>query len=232
MDEKTIIEFEKLNGGLTKTGRTRSQIGKGSKTKGKTGERYFADILTELSGMSFIRTSNSGAFCGQSNRERLKTISRAQGHMTLGDIICPEELKWNLIFEAKNYAELEFHQLLNLGGSAKLLGWLDEMLYDAESAVTFMPQSETIGLLCVKITRRGSWIIYNQGLLTKKWQKPFIARDNSSIGYCIPYPHLTFAHRISSVLSAVGWNSVFEMTDFRNFCTINKEFLFDIKAPF
>ena len=107
----TDIEFfEKQNKKNTKNV-NRSAIGKSAKTKGKTGERYIADFLAKVTGMPFIRVPNSGAFVGSSNRSRMDNITSGMASLQLGDIISPEFLTHQFIWESKNYADLDFHNL-------------------------------------------------------------------------------------------------------------------------
>lgn len=203
--EDLTQQLDKLNKSKqTKNGKTRSQIGKSSKTKGKAGERFFASALSKSTKLSFLRVPNSGAFVGQRNRNRLETLSKTQQVINLGDIICPEELKYCFIFESKNYEELDFHNLINPKGSTKLLGWLDELLYDVQSAKTYMKNDKVIfGFLLVKITRKGSWIIgkeiYTNTVMSKT------------------KPSLTFNHN----------DETFFMCDFQSFIDLNKDQLFE-----
>jgi len=208
-----IAKLEKLQPKVTKNGKTRSQIGRSSKTKGKTGERYFADKLSEASGKSFIRVPNSGAFVGQSNRDRLKTLSRTQSLISLGDIICPEELKRYFIFECKNYKDLDFHNLINPNFSRQMLTWLSELLYDVESATMFVKQKEIIGFLCVKITNKGNWIIGNSSNIAANWRAS------------IPMPYIKFAHSVPDAIknNAAHFGCEFFMCDFSLFIKYNTE---------
>jgi len=216
MSDIELNDLEKLTPKVLKNGKTRSQIGKASKRKGKTGERFFADILSEMSGLEFIRVPNSGAFVGQSNRDRLAKLTRVQQAISLGDIICPEELINGLVFESKNYGELDFHNLLNPEGSTQFMGWLGELLYDCESYLMFVKNPKPlIGILCVKITRKGSWAIINKYNLEKH-------------GLMLPDPYLTFAHKIPEKLQFYGWGTYFYMSDFKTFCNINKDKLFKV----
>lgn len=220
-----IEEFEKMNKTkLTKAGKNRSAVARSAKQKGKAGERYFADLLSAESGMSFIRVPNSGAFVGQSNRDKLKTLSRVQSIIHLGDIICPEELSHHYIFESKNYADLPFHQLLNPGNCPPLIGWLEELLYDVESAHMYIKDKTPIGFLCVKITRKGSWIVGNYQNWGKGSRKIIIGEPWLDL----PIPSLRFKHEIKSdILRAVGWDDDFYLTDFTTFIKKNKDALFE-----
>jgi len=228
MKEVDMKAFAKLQPKKTKSGKTRSQIGKSAKAKGKSGERYFVNILNEVTKdmdlPEFYRVPNSGAFVGQQNRDKLKKLSGAQYLIHLGDIVCPDELKYQLILESKNYAELDFHNLINPKGSTKLLSWLDEMLYDVESALMYANNKTPLGFLCVKITRKGSWIVLNGGNWVNpegpnvNWKWPNIS--------CIPTPYIKFNHHVADLLKQHYWNDDFYMCDFQNFIEYNKESLF------
>jgi len=210
--------FNKLSKGRKK--------GVNPKSKGKAGEAYFAKFLSKEIGMSFIRVPNSGAFVGQANRERLKTLTRTQSIINLGDIINPEELKYQFIWESKNYGELDFHNILKPKGSTKLLGWLEELLYDVESAYIYLKEKKPIGFLCVKITRRGSWIVCNNGNIVGTFPNAQYGADPTK--WIIPtYPYLSFKYEIKSdILKQNKWSSNFFMCDFESFIKYNKENLF------
>ena len=214
-------EFDKLNKkGTTKDGRSRSKIAKASKQRGKTGERFFADILSKETGMSFQRIPNSGMMVGMSNRKRLVGMGKIQHLISLGDIICPENLEYYYIIESKNYKDLSFHQLINPGNCKELIDWLKELLYDVESAYMHINYKEPIGLLCIKITRRGSWVIFNENYLFKR----ALMKIN------LQYPYLKFHCEIDSkLLKENGWENIFIMTDFKSFIQNNKQELFKKK---
>lgn len=211
MKKDLIQQIESLTPKLTKSGKTRSQVGKGSKSKGKTGERHFADILSKYSELEFIRVPNSGAFVGQSNRERLMKLSRTQRLINLGDIIAPEELMYSFIIESKNYADLDFHNLLNIKNNTTVIGWLDELLYDCESHFMFKKDIKPlISILGIKITRKGSYAVFNESLKL----------ETSA-------PFLTFKHEIKhESLIKNGFTETFYLMDFEEFCKHNKEKLF------
>jgi hypothetical protein len=206
-----IEDFDKLQPKLTKYGKTRSQIGKSSKTKGKAGERYFADTLTEISGMSFIRVPNSGAGVGSLNRERLKVLTKTQGYIQLGDIIPPDNLYNRFIFECKNYKDLNFSSLLKKEGCKIIKQWIDELAYDCESAQLYMNENNIIGLLCIKITNKGNWVILNSNYTHLQ----------------ITVPVLTFIHQTSFN----KWNNIFMMCEFKDFIETNKNTLFANIVP-
>ena len=93
--------------------------GSKSKNKGKTYEREVANFLSELYQESFTRVPYSGAFVGGKNIVRTATLSENQTRGFKGDIIPPDSFPL-LVIEAKNYGELQWHNLA-LGKEVKLL---------------------------------------------------------------------------------------------------------------
>ena len=183
-----------------------------NKNRGKTGERYFADILSNISGLHFHRTFTSGAFVGSSNRERIKQITMGQTINNLGDISAPEMLKYLLIFESKNYTEVFIHQLLN-GECKQIFGWLKEMMFDVNSALLSI-KKQALGFLCIKYTSKGNFVVVNKGMM-KKYKLRLI--DS----------YIKFNHpEIPEDLIKDGWDNCFYMMDFAPFFELNKEFLF------
>ena len=81
-----------------------------SKNKGKTYERDVANFLSELYQESFTRVPYSGAFVGGKNIVRTETLSESQTRGFKGDIIPPDTFPL-LVIEAKNYGELQWHNL-------------------------------------------------------------------------------------------------------------------------
>ena len=211
------INIEKLEKLLPKNNRTksnklRSEIGRFSKRKGKTGEHFFATTLSTLTNLQFIRVPNSGAFVGMSNRERLKTLSKVQSLISLGDIITPENLYYYFIFESKNYKNLDFHNLLSVHNSKQLLHWLDELLYDIESAHMYMNHKPIIGFLCIKITNKGNWIVGNMNNVISHFS-----------AFHIPKPHLIFQYTIPQILYDYNFKDDFFICDFVQFVKNNLE---------
>jgi hypothetical protein len=216
-----IEQLEKLQPKVLKNGKTRSQTAKSAIAKGKTGERFFADKFTQYSGYTWTRIPNSGAYTGSSNRTRLEKLSVIHGLTNLGDIISPIELCNHYIVESKDYKDLPFHLLFDPGNCKQVTGWLDELLYDIESFYMY-PQSEkgVIGFLCFKITRKGNFIVYNTGNITRNMPLPYNLTLES------PYPHLTFSHEIKSkILQENGWIDIFNLCDFESFLKYNTSWI-------
>lgn len=126
--------------------------GRASKNKGKSWEREICKFLEDTLGGSFIRVPNSGAFIGGMNAARKVLLSDGQVRNAKGDIIPPDNLK-KLNIEAKNYAEIAFHQIMN--GSCKQLDeWLDQTETPADPG--------DLSFTIFKITRKGSWVAFRQ----------------------------------------------------------------------
>ena len=188
-----------------------------SKQKGKVGESYFADILTKISGLHFQRIFSSGANVGQSNRGRLETLTIGQGEQMLGDIAAPETMKQHLIFECKNYEDLDIHNLISEQGSKTFYGWLGEMMYDVESALTTLKSSRVpIGFLCVKLTRKGSWITVNIGAFRQAFGTTAVFNP----------PYVMLEHEPRPGLVEAKWSQRWVMIDFERFIKDNADFMF------
>lgn len=188
------------------------------KSKGKTGEYYFANMLTEISGLHFQRIFTSGAAVGRTNRHRLGALTVAQGEQQLGDIASPETLRHMLIWESKNYADLDIHNLISgREGSKTFFGWLDEMMYDVESALTAMnTPKRPMGFLCVKLTRKGAWITVN----AKGFYETFGSRPIFSP------PYVMLEREPRPALKEAGWGAAWIMIDFERFVRDNRDFMF------
>ena len=189
--------------------------GNASKNKGKVGEREVADIFTSALGHPFQRIYCSGASVGRSNSYRLEQLTKGQGLSQLGDVMAAEYMANQFVLECKNYADLDFHTLLLEKCSKQLLGWYDEMQYDAESAITLLKgkKKPIFGALCVKITRKGLWIVVDMGMLT-----------NTLGHYTLPKPYLTFGpHETREALKKEGWSSILVMCELEPFLEANKE---------
>lgn len=197
-------------------GRSKSKSGKHSKDKGKTGERKVANLFTEMSGHSFIRVPNSGAYIGQSNREKVKQLTKVQGYVQLGDIIPPEDFYYRYIIESKNYKELDFHNLLNPQFSKKIYNWLDELEYDIVTAFEYMNIENIIGLLIVNISRKGTWVIGNYDYL-------YLIMGELNFE---KIPVLYFFKKQLDQLKKYNFNDKYFMCDLYNFINNNKHILF------
>ncbi|WP_115746983.1 putative PDDEXK endonuclease [Escherichia coli] len=94
-----------------------------AKAKGNSWEREICKFLGETLGGNFMRVPNSGAYIGGSNTARKQKMAANQIAVTKGDIIPPDTMpKLNL--EAKNYAEIAFHQIM-YGCCKQLDAWID-----------------------------------------------------------------------------------------------------------
>lgn len=189
------------------------------KQKGKVGETYFAEKLSEISGHHFHRIYSSGASVGKSNNILLEELTNGQAQAHIGDIHSPEDFTHYFIWESKNYADLDFHNLLNPKFSKQVSGWIDELEYDLQSAFTLLKDNyRTIaGFLCIKITRKGSWIVGN-----KKYIQEIFFKDEEMKCESILY----FNKDCNEVLKEFGFGNEYFMTDFETFIKLNKDKLF------
>jgi|TARA_R110002110_G_scaffold32678_5_gene113099 hypothetical protein len=118
-----------------------------NKEKGKAFERFVANDLSDVFGLSFTRTPNSGAYVGGMNKHRMKTLSNSQILLTEGDIIVPDEM-YNLKIECKSYKSFSFHQLFS---ECKQLDiWIDQAYSE-----------EKLWFLIFKINRAGSYVCFS-----------------------------------------------------------------------
>lgn len=127
--------------------------GRKSKSKGASGERELAKYLSEVFNGSFIRSNNSGAYIGGSNKHRKSTLSENQITSLKGDLVPPDFMP-NLVIEAKSYADFRFHQLLEPGPVPQLDEWIDQCL---ETIC-----DDDFWLVCFKITRIGWFVAVKQ----------------------------------------------------------------------
>lgn len=128
--------------------------GRASKEKGKTWEREICKILGESLEGNFIRVPQSGAFIGGKNVVRKESMDAGQIKVSKGDIVPPDDMPY-LNIEAKNYADLEFHHVID-GKSKTLDSWIDQTETPAEPG--------DISFTIFKITRKGSWIVFSESL--------------------------------------------------------------------
>lgn len=128
-----------------------------SKNKGKSWERDVCNFLSDLYRQSFIRVPNSGAYVGGKNEYRKDYLSEEQIKLSRGDIVPPLNYPYFLA-ECKNYADFPFHQLVS-GSSISLLdGWIEQVEHDVNN-------DNDLWILCIKITRKGTYIVYSLDLL-------------------------------------------------------------------
>ena len=121
-----------------------------SKNKGKSYERDVANHLSSITGLSFLRVPNSGAYVGGGNFFRTEQLSQEQVGMFEGDIITPKE--WNHVrIECKWYKSFSWHQLFNATGEGVLNSWIKQ----AEQG------TKPLWFLCFKINHCGEFIVFN-----------------------------------------------------------------------
>lgn len=125
-----------------------------AKSKGNSWEREICVFLGETLGGNFMRVPNSGAYIGGANSHRKAALSETQTRAAKGDIIPPDNLPL-LNIEAKNYADIAFHQIIN-GACKQLDTWINQTEEPADA--------EDISFTIFKITRKGSWVAFKQSL--------------------------------------------------------------------
>ncbi len=126
-----------------------------AKQKGNSWEREICSFLGSTLGGNFMRVPNSGAFLGGKNSFRKSFLSEGQQRAAKGDIIPPDELS-KLNIEAKNYADIAFHQIIN-GNCKQLDNWIDQTEEPADD--------DDVSFTIFKITRKGSWVAFKTTLL-------------------------------------------------------------------
>lgn len=128
-----------------------------AKAKGNAWEREICVFLGETLGGNFMRVPNSGAYIGGANSHRKANLSDIQTRAAKGDIIPPDDLPL-LNIEAKNYADIAFHQIIN-GACKQLDTWIDQTEEPADA--------QDISFTIFKITRKGSWVAFKKDLESK-----------------------------------------------------------------
>ena len=186
-----------------------------SKSKGKTGEYYFANFLSEVSGMKYMKVPASGAILGASNQQKVLQLTAGVANIFLGDLIPPSNLKVKQILECKNYAEkaFSFKKLKTQKTNAKIDEWLGQLLHDCITSQMTNDPRPLLPLLLIKITGVGSWVCYNKDYIQKLF--PGIALDKEF--ECIK--------EIPANLN-IGLGKEFYMTDFKKWVEKNKSLLF------
>ena len=127
-----------------------------SKSKGKSWERDVCLFLSKLYNDSFIRVPNSGAYTGGKNEFRKEYLTDEQIKLSRGDIVPPVSF-CNFVAECKNYAEFPFHQLIKKNRIALLDTWIEQVELDSED--------KDLWLLFIKITRKGTYVLYDTNKL-------------------------------------------------------------------
>lgn len=126
-------------------------MGSYSKNKGKSWERDVCKFLETRLGGKFIRSPSSGAIIGGKNSKLKEYISEGAIRTFKGDIIPPQEYPF-LVIEAKNYGNFPFHSVYK--NSSQLNAWIDQMNESLDP--------RDLGLLIIKITRKGSWALFKE----------------------------------------------------------------------
>ena len=85
-----------------------------------------------------------------------KPLTDEQIKLSRGDII-PPSLFCNFVVEAKNYAEFPFHQLVKKNKIVLLDTWIDQVETDSND--------KDLWLLFIKITRKGTYVLYDTNKL-------------------------------------------------------------------
>ena len=123
-----------------------------SKAKGSSWERDVCQTLSELYDDNFMRVPNSGAYTGGMNAHRKDVLTTEQIKLSKGDIIPPVSF-CNFVAECKNYADFPFHQLVKKSRIALLDTWIEQVELDSED--------KDLWLLFIKITRKGTYLLYD-----------------------------------------------------------------------
>lgn len=122
-----------------------------SKSKGNNFERETCKYLSDLTGLSFTRVPNSGAFLGGKNISRVENLSESQVQIFDGDIIVPDELKdWSI--ECKFYKDFAWKKLFQSDGESQLNGWIKQ----AEET------SKPYWFLLFKINNAGKYLVISK----------------------------------------------------------------------
>jgi Holliday junction resolvase len=124
-----------------------------AKNKGNTWERELCKILSKHFTGSFIRVPHSGAYVGASNNHRAATMSATQVRAMRGDIVPPDHLP-KMVLECKFYKDFSYHQLLSNERIAQLDKWIEQ----TKDCV----QLGDRWFLCVKINRKGSFVVFDK----------------------------------------------------------------------
>lgn len=198
--------------------KNRSEIASAAQKKGKSGERGCANYLTEQTEHNFERIPSSGAMVGGSNRNRIKRLSENQAEAMLGDIFPPRDLKYRFVIECKNYGKFAWKKFREKKQVPALLaGWINEYLFDCISYETIEGKSrEHLGLLFVKITRAGEWMVGNTSAIEKVIGKKLVFDD-------MDVQYFDFD---SDYADTLGYGKEFFFCEFKKFVDVNKDSMF------
>jgi hypothetical protein len=181
-----------------------------SKSKGKTGEYYFANFLTELTGKKYMKVPNSGAILGASNQQKVLQLTAGVANVFLGDLIPPADMQYKQIFECKNYAKFAFNKLKTHKTNSQIKQWLDQLLHECVTYSMTNDSRLVMPLLFIKITGIGSWVVYNVQYMQTLFPTISLEKEFEII-HTSPLP---------------GLGNVFYMADFKSWITKNKDLLF------
>lgn len=204
-----------------KSGKSKSDIGRAAKRKGKTGERNIVDFLKDLTKLSWIRIPNSGAFTGNSNRERAKYLATDQLISSLCDIFPPDQLEYQFLIESKFYKKFSFNTIFKKKQfNADLTKWCKELLYDCVTYAMYSKSNkQMLPLLWIKINKQSEWILFNKGYFTK------LFNTQLNIEECSP-TYLEKEFENIDQLKLLGFDNKWIFCNAREFVTKNKELLF------
>jgi len=120
-----------------------------NKNKGKGWERELAKHLSKVTGKSFTRVPNSGAFVGGKNFFRTETLSKEQIGMFEGDLITPKE--WDHVrFECKFYKKMAWAKLFAPEGESQMNKWIEQVSQG----------TRPYWFLCFKINNIGRFVLF------------------------------------------------------------------------
>lgn len=123
----------------------------GSKQKGSRFELAISKYLSELFGMEFRRTPNSGAYTGGKNRKNATNMRGDVQEILSGDIIAPKNFPY--LIECKSYKDKPSFTALINGRDATFDKWLNQNKNDAEFV-------EKRPLLFFKINFSGEYAVF------------------------------------------------------------------------
>ena len=116
-----------------------------AKQKGNSWERDVAKDLSETFNENFIRVPNSGAYTGGANFHRLDRLTEDQKRMMDGDIMVPPCMS-SFKIECKSYKTFDYHKCFT--DNKTLNKWIQQA------------ESEDNWFLVIKVTRKGSYILF------------------------------------------------------------------------
>jgi len=120
-----------------------------AKQKGNSWERDVAKDLSEVFDENFIRVPNSGAYTGGANSHRLNRLTEDQKRMMDGDIMVPPCMS-SFKIECKSYKTFDYHKCFT--DNKTLNKWIQQA------------ESEDNWFLVIKVTRKGSYILFPTNL--------------------------------------------------------------------